>query len=305
MTTSFDVHGLICPIVTPMNREEEPDLGATTQLVEFLIAHHIDAVFVGGTTGEGPLLSLDERQRLSECVVDAARGRITVIIHTGCQNTRDSQTLTRHAAHIGADATAAITPYFFTFTDDEVAAHYQALAEAAPDLPLLLYAFPGNAKNDVHPELFARLRERAPNIVGIKYSGSSLNRVQEYIQAAGNTGYVYTGDDGLLLAGLMLGTSGGVSGCCGPFPELLCQLYDAFDCSQWSEARQAQSRVRRLAQAVGYGRPAHLKAALEFRGLRAGAVRAPLCSLSQVERAALQRELVALGLLSEEAVPQP
>jgi dihydrodipicolinate synthase/N-acetylneuraminate lyase len=294
MAATFDVHGLICPMVTPLNHEQDLDLEATRRLVQFLIEHRIDAVFVGGTTGEGPLLSLDERRRLAECVVDVAQARITVIIHTGCQNTRDSQELTRHAASIGAHATAAITPYFFAYSDDEIGGHYLALAEAAPDLALLLYAFPGNAKNDVSPELLFSLRERASNIVGIKYSGNSLERVQEYIQAAGDTGYVYTGNDSLLLSGLLLGTSGAVSGLSAPFPESLRRLYDAFAASRWSEARQAQTLVRHLARTLAYGRPAHLKAALELRGLRAGPVRAPMMDLSPAEHAALREQLAAL-----------
>ena len=285
----FDLRGIICPIVTPLDAAGDLDRDATRRLVRFLIEQRIDAVFAGGTTGEGPLLSLDERKQLAECVAEAAEGRITVIIHTGCQNTRESRELARHAAAIGADATAAITPYFFTFSEDEVGRHYLALAEAAPDLPLLLYAFPGNAKNDVSPALLARLRERAPNIVGIKYSGDNLERVQDYIQAAGEGGRVYTGNDSLMLSGLLLGTSGAVSGLAAPFPEALRELYDAFSAGRWPEARRAQSRVRRLARVLGYGRPAHLKAALAMRGLPGGPVRAPMADLDEAGRAALAR----------------
>lgn len=284
-------------MVTPFDKAGDIDRQGVGDLVHHLCSHGVDGVFVGGTTGEGPLLSQEERKRLAEFCVDAADGYAKVIVHTGCISTRDSIDLACHAESIGANAIAAITPYFFTFGDDEIAKHYLTLAGAVPELPLLLYCFPGNAKHDISAEAFAALRARAPNIVGIKYSGSSFGRIQEYIDAAGPDGYVHTGDDGLMLAALLAGASGPVSGTAGPFPELFRSLYDAVATHSLAEAQRLQKVIRKLVPALAYGQPAVLKAALELRGLRVGLPRAPFDTLSASEMVQLEARLQELGLL--------
>jgi dihydrodipicolinate synthase/N-acetylneuraminate lyase len=296
---TFALKGVICAMITPMDEDGDVDLVATAELVRFLSERHMDGVFIGGTTGEGPLLSLDERKRLVDCAVEAAQEQIVTIFHTGCQNTRDAVKLTRYAVAAGADATTAITPYFYTLADEEITAHYLALAEAEPEAPLLLYCFPGNAKNDITPEVFARLRAQAPNVVGIKYSGDNFVRIQDYIMAGGPTCYVYAGDDRLLLAALRAGGSGPVSGCAGIFPELYRNLYDAFVAGRSEEAERYQELVRRLAAAVSYGQIALIKAALEMRGLHKGPVRAPLGQPSPTDLQRLQDQLAELDLLGE------
>lgn len=294
---SFNLKGVICAMVTPMDRHGDVDFAATAELIRFLIGHGVDGLFIGGTTGEGPLLSLDERMRLAECAIETAEGKAVTIVHTGCQNTRDAVQLTRHAAAIGVDATAAITPYFYTYSDEEIATHYLSLAQVAPDVPLLIYCFPGSAKNDVTPKVFARVCEEAPNIVGIKYSGNCFVRVVDYIEAGGENGFVYTGEDRFLLASLVMGGSGFVSGCAAVFPEPYQRLYRAFLDGRLEEARTLQELVRYLAAAVDYGQVAHLKAALDLRGLHGGHVRAPLRPLSQSERRQLGLRLRELDLL--------
>jgi dihydrodipicolinate synthase/N-acetylneuraminate lyase len=294
---TFSVRGLICPLVTPMDRQGRLDLPATIDLIEFLVQHNVSGAFVAGTTGEGLLLSLVERKELAECVIDAVRGRIAVIVHAGCSNTGDSVELARHALSCGADAIAAITPYFFSYSDGEILAHYLALAGAVPELPLLLYCFPANARNDISPELFGRLQGEAPSIVGIKYSGSQIDRLQGYVDAAHPGSHVYSGDDGLMLQALRLGASGPVSGCSVPFPEPFRELYSAYVAGDVAASERWQLLVRSLAGVLGYGRPAYLKAALEMRGLRAGPVRPPLAELSLPERMQLKAQLQELGML--------
>ena len=291
---TFGLKGVICAMITPMNERGDIDPVATAKLVRFLSDYHVDGAFIGGTTGEGLLLSLDERKRLVDCAVEAAQGQIVTFFHTGCQNTRDAVELTHYAVAAGAGATTAVTPYFYPLADEEIIAHYLALAEAEPEAPLLLYCFPGSAKNDITPEVFAQLRAEAPNIVGIKYSGDNFIRIQDYIAAGGSTCYVYTGDDRLLLAALRAGGSGPVSGCAGIFPELYRNLYDAFAAGRSEEAERYQELVRRLAAAVRYGQVAFIKAALEMRGLHKGPVRAPLGQPSPTDLQCLRDQLAEL-----------
>lgn len=145
-------------MVTPFAADGALDLAAARQVVDFLIAHGVQVLFPAGSTGEGALLTQAEREALAAAVVDQAAGRVPVIVHTGAITTAETVALTRHAQAIGASAASVITPYFFTYDEESVFAHYLAVAQAVPDFPVFVYAFPGNAKNDVSPVLLARLR---------------------------------------------------------------------------------------------------------------------------------------------------
>ncbi len=301
--TEFDWPGVVCAMVTPLDRRGEVDPGATADLVCYLADQGVQGLLVGGTTGEGPLLSMLERQRLAEQVVRAARGRLTVIIHVGCQTTRDAVALTHHAAAAGADATAAITPPFYLLSEQEIIAHYLALARAEPDMPMFLYCFPAAARNDIAPQVYARLRGEAGNILGLKYSGGDFVRLQEYLAASEPSGLVYVGEDRFLLAALMIGARGPASGAAAIHPEPYLALLRTHLAGQSEEAQRHQLTICQLAALVGYGRVALIKAALELRGVRVGSVRAPLKPVSPAERARLAATLHGLGLIEGHASP--
>ena len=168
MKGSLVLEGVICPLVTPFDEEGRIDDAGLDQVIDFLLENEIDGLMVGGTTGEGMLLSLPERMMLCEKVVDHVKGRVPVIAHTGCISTAETIALTRHAEATGASAASVIVPYFFTFDDESLFQHFVSAANAAPELPMLLYAFPGNAKNDISPALL----KRWPNKLGLSLSGS-------------------------------------------------------------------------------------------------------------------------------------
>jgi 4-hydroxy-tetrahydrodipicolinate synthase len=292
-----EIHGLVCPLVTPFDEAGQVDHGAVRDLVEFLLGHGVQVLFPGGSTGEGALLALEERKALAETVLDQTAGRAPVIVHTGALRTDETIALTRHARDAGASAASLITPYFFTFTDDVIFDHYLAVARAAGDFALFVYAFPGNAKNDVTPALLARLRAAAPNIVGVKSSNPLLLRLQEYIAVGGEDFIPLCGVDGLMLAGLSIGSRGQVSGNANVWPELFRQLYDAFCAGDLAAARACQAQIDRLRAIMQDGlHPAAFKAGLALRGVNGGRVRGPMRELTPSEQAALAAGLRELGL---------
>jgi len=146
---SFSLHGVIVPLVTPFDEQNRVDHVALRQVVDFVIGKGVHAVMVAGSTGEGPLLTFDERKRVLETVVDQTEGKVPVIAHTGCIDTGSTVALSQHAAEVGANVISAIVPYFFTFSDEQLYHHFLTVAESVPETPMLLYAFPGNAKNDI------------------------------------------------------------------------------------------------------------------------------------------------------------
>jgi len=295
-----DIQGVVCPMVTPFDESDQIDHVAARQVVEFLLDRGIDCLMVGGTTGEGMLLRVEERKALLATVVETVAGQAPVIAHTGCINTADTIELTRHAAAAGATAASVIVPYFYTLDDESLFAHFVAVANAAPDLPVFLYAFPGNAKNDISATLLERLITAAPNIVGIKSSNPNLFRLQEYLQVGGEEFLTFCGVDGLMLPALALGARAQVSGNSNVCPEVFSTLYDAFVAGNMARARSLQQVINRVRMVLRDGiTPAYFKAGLTVRGVPAGYVRPPMQELTLEQKKQVEQELRALEVIRD------
>jgi 4-hydroxy-tetrahydrodipicolinate synthase len=285
-------------MVTPFTVDGSLELGATRLLASFLIDHGVHAIMVGGTTGEGMLLTTEERERLLATVLEQAAGRCAVIAHTGCISTAETIRLTRHARDLGAAAATIVTPYFFTLDDEALLAHYLRCAQAAQDLPIFLYTIPSNARNDISPELLRRIRGAAPNVVGMKCSNPNVLLMQQYLEAAGDHFTFIGGVDGLMLPVLLLGGKGQVSGNSNAFPEAFRALYDAFLAGDMQKARHQQQLINRIRELLKDGHyPAYYKTALMLRGVPAGRVRPPMRELTRDERTQLERGMSELGLV--------
>lgn len=288
--------GIICPMLTPLNSQGELDLTATRRLVDFMVSNGVHALLPAGTTGEGMLLTTDERMRLAQTVVDQAAGRIAVLVHTGAISTAETIALTLHAQQIGADGASIITPYFYSYDDDALFAHYASVAAAVPDFPLSLYVYPGNAKQEISIKMFARLREAAPNYIAIKLSSVDLIRFQEYALAGGPDFSPLCGVDGIALAALAVGAVGQVSGNANVFPKPFCRLYDAFSNGDMLEAQRQQQLIQRI-RGLFKDSLVYFKAALAWRGLPVGGPRPPIRDLQPSERAEM---LAGLDQLTHE-----
>jgi N-acetylneuraminate lyase len=295
MRTSFALRGVIVPLVTPFDERNQVDHAALRQVVDFVIEKGVHAVMVAGSTGEGALLSLDERKLVLETVVAQVKGRVPVIAHTGCIDTGSTVDLSQHAQAVGANVISAIVPFFFNFGDEQLYRHFLTVAAAVPDLPMLLYAFPGNAKNDISPALLGRLLQAAPNIVGIKSSNDDLNRFQEYVQVGGDGFTACFGVDELMLGGLVFGAKAQISGNSNSLPEPFVQLYEAFMAGDLPRAQQWQRVVNTVINLHQGGRTtAFFKATLGLRGVPAGRVRPPMSELTDAELEEVKRAVQEL-----------
>ncbi len=284
MRSSFSLSGVIVPLITPLDDKNQVDHAGVREVVDFVVSKGVHAVMIGGTTGEGMLLNPDERKALLETVVSQVNRKIPVIAHVGCIDTATTVQLSHHARTAGANIISAIVPYFFTFNDEQVYRHFMTVAEAVPDMPVLLYAFPGNAKNDISPALLGRLLKAAPNIVGIKSSNDDLVRFQEYVEVGGADFTACFGVDELMLGGLALGSKAQISGNANSFPEPFIQLYDAFQAGNLKLAQQLQQVVNAIVGLHHAGQTtAFFKATLKMRGVSTGRVRPPMRELNAEE----------------------
>jgi 4-hydroxy-tetrahydrodipicolinate synthase len=295
---SLHVKGVIVPTVTPFDNRGELDLGANARLVDFLINHGIAGLFPAGTTGEGPLLTTSERQTLAAATVEAAAGRVPVIVHSGAITTTETIQLTRHAQTIGADAAAVVPPYFYRHTQEALFKHFAAVAAAVPEFPIYLYNNPGVGNNNSLPlPLIIRLVEARPNIIGIKDSSGSLGglvRLADLYQGNFNTA---TGGDGMILMGTVSGVDAFVSGNANVVPELVVALYRAAAAGQLDAARTLQQQLNQVRDLLEDGLNLSLfKAMLARRGLAVGQVRPPLVQVTETIIAERWQALTALNL---------
>ena len=271
------IQGVIVPMLTPLTESGQVDRSGVVGLVEFLIARGIAGLFPLGTTGEGPLFSYEARRQTAAWVVEAADGRVPVIVHTGCITTADTLALTRHAREIGADAVAIVPPYFYRLDEQALIAHYATVARAVPDLRIYLYNNPGVTPNLLTTDIVTQLAGNFPNIVGLKDSHSSLATLfaSRSLQAgAFNTA---SGSDALILAGQALGLDACVSGNANYAPELVVGLWEAAHHGKLEEARKLQTQLDVARHVLGDGADLSLfKAMCARRGVPVGDVLPPL-----------------------------
>lgn len=289
--------GIIPAVVTPMTEDEELDERGLEQLLEHLIAAGVDGVFTVGTAGEFWALTVEEKRRVYECTVAAARGRVPVYVGTCANTTREAVELAELAQEAGADCLSVLTPLFIQPNPDQMFRHYQAVARAVA-LPVLLYTNPDRTGNGISPDLVVRLAEEEDNIVGIKDSSGDLTLTSEYLRRTPDGFHVLMGRDTLIYAGLLHGASGAIAASANMAPELSVGIFESFVRGDLGKSMDFQRQLAPLRLAFRLGTfPAMLKAGAELCGLPAGPPRAPVGRLTPTERQQLRDVLVQMGKL--------
>ncbi|MDQ3857614.1 MAG: dihydrodipicolinate synthase family protein [Actinomycetota bacterium] len=276
------VRGALAAAVTPLrDGGERLDEDAVTPYVRFLAAGGMDGIFALGTTGEGILLRPDERRRATETFLEAAEGRLPVVVHCGAQTTTETAALCEHAAQLGAVGVAVVAPPYYEFDERGLAAHFAAAARACAPTRFYLYEFAARSGYAIPLSVVERLREEAPNLAGMKVSDAPFEAVRPYLVEGLD---VFIGQEGLLPAGMAAGAAGTVSGLAAVFPEPVAALVHGGD-------EEALERVRALRE--GLQRAPFISAAKHALGRRGvpvrGDVRAPLRTLTVEERSAVDR----------------
>lgn len=275
---------MIVAAVTPlMAHGERLDTSAIPPYISFLESHGADGVFLCGTTGEGVLLSLDERRHAAEAVRGVLSGAL--VVHAGAQTTADTVTLAAHARDVGADAVAVIPPPYFPLDEDALVTHFVRAAKAAAPLPFYCYAFTARSGYALPVSAIARIGAAVDNLAGLKVSESPFERVEPYLDLGLP---VLIGNEPLITAGVARGALGTVSGMSAAFPDVVRAALDAAD-----EPAAARLASLRSAMETGGQFIAAAKHVLGLRGVPVGpGMRAPLRELTAHEVAAL-REAVA------------
>ncbi|MFO8149708.1 MAG: dihydrodipicolinate synthase family protein [Trueperaceae bacterium] len=290
------LRGVVVPPPTPLDPEgARLDVTAIRPMVEYLVAGGVHGVFVNGTTGEGALLSIDERERTTAAFAEAAAGRLAVIVQVGDASTAVSARLARHAASFGADGVAVVAPYYFEHDQAALERHVRAVAEAC-DVPTFLYDIPQRTSNGYGLEITRRLYADGV-VVGSKDSSGNLPKMLDLLDLDGFT--LLTGADHLALTTLQAGAAGMVTGPGGVFPEPYVKLFDSIVADDLAEAARWQRVVVRTTRALGYGGDLPLlKAAL---GLVVDGIGAPRPPHTSTPPERLRRVAAALADIARDA----
>lgn len=295
----FRLEGLVPALLTPFTKGgAHVDYDKAGALACRLADQGVAAVFPCGTTGEGMLMTLDERKKLITEVVQAVRGRIKVIVHAGCLDTASTIELARHGAEIGADAAGVVTPGFYTYDDASLERHFKRIAAAAKGFPIFLYNIPGCAKNALSPDLIIRLANETENIIGLKDSAGIIQNLARVINGAPKKFIVLNGVDEYTFQALLSGANGSVTSTANVAPELFLNVTRALEKGGLKKARAAQAKLDGVCKIFQYGKMvAYYKEGLRLRGFDAGYVRPPQRELTPAEKKAFAKALEAAGIL--------
>ncbi len=288
-----EIKGIIPPIITPMDEDERINVPVLRQQVERQLENGVHALFCFGTNGEGYILSATEKQLILETVVAQVCGRVPVYAGTGCISTRETIEQSKMAQNAGADVLSIITPSFAAASQNELYAHYAAVAEAV-DMPIVLYNIPARTGNALQPTTVGKLAKNYENIVGAKDSSGSFDNILQYIEQTRDLGTfsVLSGNDSLILWTLLAGGTGGIAGCANVYPRTMASIYDCFVAGDIKKAREYQDSIRSFRGCFKYGNPnTVVKKAVALLGYNVGECRAPFNQLPEEGVEALKKVL--------------
>jgi 4-hydroxy-tetrahydrodipicolinate synthase len=288
--TMADLRGILTAMATPFDEDGAVDEAAARALASSLIANGSHGVVVAGSTGEAATLDDEEHISLLRAIVEEIGDQATVVCGTGTNDTRHSIELTKAAAQAGAVAALIVTPYYNKPNKAGIRAHFEAIAAAVPELPLIAYNIPSRVIVNVPPEDLAALAE-IDSVVAVKQANND-----ELGPIAGME--VLAGNDDIFLRTLELGLAGGIcvaSQLAGP---QMREIYDAVEAGDLERAQDLDSRLRPLYDAMGVTtNPMPVKAALAMIGaIPSGRLRLPMVDVTEVEREVVRSALESAGV---------
>ena len=215
------------------------------ELTEFHIKKGVKGLYVNGSSGECIYLSVEDRKVVLENVMAVAKGKLTVIAHVACNNTKDSIELAKHAESLGVDAIAAIPPIYFRLPEYSIAAYRNAMSNAAPNTDFLIYNIPQLAGVALTQNLYKEMRKN-PRVIGVKNSSMPVIDIQLFCEAGGDDYIVFNGPDEQFISGRAIGAEGGIGGTYGAMPELFLKLNDLINENKMEEAKKLQYDINQV-----------------------------------------------------------
>ena len=289
MTHPFTGAGVA--LITPFNEDMSVDYSALERLVEDQISGGIDYLVVLGTTGETPALSDDEKKEIVRFVIEKNAGRLKIVVGIGSNNTLALVHSIQNYNFEGIDAILSVTPYYNKPTQEGLFQHFKAVVEASP-VPVILYNVPGRTGVNMEAETTLRIARLSEKVVGIKEACGVLAQFTKIIHEAPGYFKVISGDDGLTLPSIVIGSIGVISVIANALPKKLSQLTHASLEGNMPLATQLHLEMAEMLKLIfKEGSPAGVKALMELMGTVKNQVRLPNVPVSAATFSLIEKEL--------------
>ena len=298
MTKTFQpITGSIPALITPMLEDGSVDYASLRKLIDWHIAEGTDCIGVVGTTGESPTVNVEEHREIIRVSVEQAKGRVPIMAGCGANSTAEAIELAKFAKSVGADCQLQVVPYYNKPTQEGMYQHFKAIAEAVPDLPIILYNVPGRSVADMQHDTVLRLAQ-VPGIVGIKEATGNIERAQWLIRDLPKEFAVYSGDDPTAVALMLCGGKGNVSVTANVAPRLMHDLCVAAMAGNIQKAMEIQFKLMPMHKNLFVeANPIPVKWAMARMGLCGGTLRLPMTELSSSQQPAVEAAMRASGLI--------
>jgi 4-hydroxy-tetrahydrodipicolinate synthase len=301
MTMKIDwMRACATALVTPFTSDGSIDEPALTRLIEYQISNGVKVLVPCGTTGESATMTEAEDQRVISLTIALAKGRARVIAGGGSNSTAVAIENSKTIRDLGADAVLQVAPFYNKPTQDGLYAHFRAIAEAVPGLPIVIYNVPGRTSSNITAETTLRLARDCENIVAVKEASGNLSQIMEILRERPEGFHVLSGDDAITLPLIALGGDGLISVASNEAPELMSRMVTLALESKWNEARELHYRLLPLME-VNFieSSPGPVKAALAMMGMIEENYRLPLVPIQEKSKANVREVISELGLLQE------
>lgn len=288
--------GLFSALLTPFNEDGSINFDSLEKLVEFNLQNGIDGFYVGGSTGEGLLLSPEERMQVFECVKKANKGRATLIAHVGTICTLDAIKMAKKAEELEYDAISAVAPYYYGFTLDAVLGYYNDIVNST-SLPMIIYNFPNSGGFSLTKEIANKLFENE-KFIGIKHTSGDMFTLNQF-KTLDREIVVYNGFDETLLAGLSMGADGAIGSTYNFMGKKFKKIMNCFNSGKIETAKALQNEANEIiCEMIKYGVFQSEKAILTEMGIDMGQCRPPFLPISDECRASMKK--IAHKIMSED-----
>lgn len=274
-------NGVFVALNAIYDADDNVNTKAIKELVNKYIEIGVNGIYACGSTGEGFLLNTEERKQVASAVVEAAKGRITTIIHVGAASTKEACELAKHAKSIGADAISAVPSVYYRLSEASIETHWNTITNAT-DLPFFIYNIPQLTGYDLSYSLLEKMVKNE-KVIGIKDSAESTYQMERFRRIAGEDFIIFNGPDEQFLAGRLMGANAGIGGTYGSMPELYLKLDALIKQEKITEAKALQVKINDCIQELCsfpslYGAS---KAVIKLRyGIDAGIPRLPMLPVS-------------------------
>ncbi|MDP7324074.1 MAG: 4-hydroxy-tetrahydrodipicolinate synthase, partial [Candidatus Woesearchaeota archaeon] len=281
--------GAFTALVTPFTPDGEVDYKGLESNVQHQIDNGINGLLPLGTTGETPTLTAEEQQKVVEAVLGLAKGKVTVLVGTGSNNTAKTVEMSKKAQEWGADAVLVVTPYYNKPTNRGIYEHFKAVSDAI-SIPIVVYNIAGRTGKNIDTPTMKKIAA-LENVQSIKEASGDINQMGDVINELPDIS-VMSGDDGMTLPLMALGGLGVISVVSNLVPDRIVELTDAALAGNFDEAKKIHFELLPLFKvAFIETNPIPIKAAMTMKGLAGGSYRLPMCEMEPENKEKLRQTL--------------